>query len=249
MPLLEGIHAATSMLRADAAGYEYMLLRQEQGWLTRTTTPGSTPTRREWTDEGALLRTWTEARDVGYHPHVRPWYEGGVGLREQARQARRHGAPHPVYWTKPYKFFTTEELGISVSTPVTGAGGREFVIAFDLKLGDLSTHTRELPVGIDQGQVFVLDDEDRVLGLPKETRPLEPEALLLEPITKLADAPISRTAVLEWQRRDRTTEPFLLELGPPQRYWVGFRRVDAPDRPKMWIGVVVPESHFLADGD
>lgn len=250
MPLLRSLDTATSMLRADAAGYEYMLLRTEDlRWRTRSTVPGvKRPQIDEWTDAGEHQRTSRSERD--YDPLERPWYQGGAGLHEQAREAKRGNNPHPVHWTAPYTFFTTGEVGISVSAPAISSSGRKFVIAFDLKLGDISTFTRELPVGIEQGQVFVLDDQYRVLGLPREIRGLsreQQESVMLSPIDELRDAPVSRAAFLKWRQRRFTTEPFRLELGDDEVYWVGFRRMAADDRPKLWIGVVVPESHFLAD--
>src|SRR5690606_4636138 len=104
MPLLGSLDAATSMLRADRAGYEYMLLRTDSGWRTRSTTPGGKrPRLDEWTNGGELLRT--SSYDRAYNPHSRPWYTGGNKLRGQAEQARLGNNPHPVHWTEPYKFF------------------------------------------------------------------------------------------------------------------------------------------------
>ncbi|MFO7566912.1 MAG: serine/threonine-protein kinase [Enhygromyxa sp.] len=249
MPLLRNLDAATSMLRADAAGYEYMLLRTDEGWRTRSTHPElERPQLDEWSETGEHLRRSEYERP--YNPHERPWYKGGAGLLGRALEAKRAGDPPPVHWTAPYTFFTTREVGISVSAPAPSSSGRRFVIAFDLKLGDISTFTRQLPVGIEQGQVFVLDEHHQVLGLPRETRGLtrsEEEQVMLTPMADLRVAPVSRQAFLGWRQRRYTTEPFRLEFGPDQVYWVGFRRVAAGDRPKMWIGVVVPESHFLME--
>ncbi|KIG13723.1 serine/threonine protein kinase [Enhygromyxa salina] len=253
MPLLNGLETASSVLWADAEGNEYMLLREPSGWRTRSTVAGGEHEQRSWTARGELL---DQAPNQGppYDPHTRPWYQGGDGLREQARQAVSAAKPRPIFWTEPYRFFTTQELGISVSTPVTSASGREFVIAFDVKLDDISRITRSLPEGIERGQVFVLDEQLRVLGLPREAVPAsgDPNELLLEPITELEAAPLSRAAVLEWSELGRVSDPFVLDYVPGQlgvsdleRYWVSLRLVEREDRPKLWIGVVVPESHFL----
>jgi serine/threonine protein kinase len=248
IPLLSGVKAATSTLRADAAGYEYMLLRQSNGWHTRSTTPGTneTPagrTRTDWSRTGALEEQWLDETD--YNPLQRPWYTGGVGLRGHATASD----PEPVHWTQPYIFATTKDLGISVSAPATSPSGREFVLAFDLVLGDLSRTTSELPSGIELGQVFVLDENLQVLALPRETASLAPERrqqLLREPMSELDDAPISSAAVRQWQALGNNG-PFKLELGDgiEDNFWVGFRKIDKPHRPRVWIGVVVPESHFL----
>jgi hypothetical protein len=248
MPLLSGVKAATSTLRADAAGYEYMLLRQANGWHTRVTTPGSTDTpagrtRTDWSRAGTLEDQWLD--ETAYDPHTRPWYTGGLELRGHASDSD----PEPVYWTDPYIFATTGDLGVSVSAPATSSSGREFVLAFDLKLSDISSTTSELPRGIELGQVFVLDEKLQVLALPRETASLTPERrkkLLLAKMIDLDDAPISSAAVRKWQELGNNG-PFKLELGDgiENNFWVEFRKVDKPHRPRVWIGVVVPESHFL----
>jgi two-component system sensor histidine kinase/response regulator len=248
MPLLGNLHTATSMLRADTSGREYMLLRLDDGWRTRTTVPSAIPQIDLWADDGEHRESF--ANKDPYNPLIRPWFQGGLGLHKRAGEALRNNTPYPVYWTEPYIFFTTKESGISISAPATSVNGREFVIAFDLKIGDISTFTRELPLGSERGQVFVLDDRHRVLGFPRETKDLsraELEKLTHVPMDELREAPLSRAAFMSWRGRGHTTEPFRLEFAPNEAYWVGFRRIDAPDRPKLWIGVVVPESHFLAE--
>jgi serine/threonine protein kinase len=248
MPLLDGLEAASSVLWADAEGNEYMLLSESSGWRTRTTSSGGSREVQTWTLDGQPLELSEQTSKEPYDPHARPWYQGGAALREQAAAGGQHARTHPIFWTEPYRFFTTQELGISVSTPATSANGHELVLAFDVKLGDLSRITQRLPDGVERGQVFVLDEQLRVLGLPREASGADPSQLLLEPITELETTPISRAAVLRWQELDLPTEPFMLDhtTGPADHvpYWVSLRLVDRPDRPKMWIGVVVPESHF-----
>lgn len=248
MPVLASVPVTTSMLRADASGREYMLLRTETGWRTRTSFPGRVPVIHDW--NGEHRRLGTSEGDPTYDPHGRPWYVGGARLRGEAKRAVVAGEWPPVFWTPPYEFFTTKEPGISVSTPVTSSSGRAFVIAFDIKLADISNFTEALPNGIEQGQVFVLDDEDHLLGLPRETIdvPERRTELILTHIDELAQqAPLSHRAWTEWISRDRPTEPFRIAAGEDEFYWVEFRRIDEAHMPRMWIGVVLPESHFVND--
>ena len=250
MPVLEGVPVTTSMLRADASGREYMLLRTETGWRTRTSAPMEISILREWSRDRELLET--RAGDPDYRPHERPWYIGGAALRTKSEQALRDHLPPPVHWTEPYIFFTTREPGISVSAAATSPSGRAFVIAFDIKLGDISSFTEQLPGRIRQGQVFVIDEHDRLLGLPRETidLPERHRELILQPIAELAEqAPRSHRAWSEWDRRGRSLEPFRIAMAggedEDEHYWVDFRHVDRPDRPQMWIAVILPESHFV----
>ncbi|MFV8751952.1 protein kinase domain-containing protein [Nannocystaceae bacterium ST9] len=246
MPVLEGIEVSTSMLRADAEGHEYMLLRTETGWRTRTSAPERTPVLRDWNRERRLIGV--SEGDPAYDPHRRPWYIGGAALRERAEQARREDSPPPVHWTAPYIFFTTKEPGISVSTPAPSPTGRQFVIAFDIKLADISEFTEQLPRNIAQGQVFVLSDDERLLGLPREaiTRPEDRRELILEPLGEIGErVPRSHQAWREWVERGRSEEPFRIARGEDEVYWVDFHRIEQPGLPHMWIGVVLPESHFV----
>lgn len=241
MPLLASVDAITSTLRADSHGREYMLLERPDGWRTRTTKPDAPRELRDWSATGEQIDLWYD--HAPYDPHERPWYIGGAAL---------HGQPGAgVFWTEPYEFFTTREIGISVSAPVTSVNGRMFVLAFDIKLGDLTRATGELLDGVAEGQVFVLGEKLELLALPRELGTLEPaarEQLLLEPLAEFdRQAPVSSAAVRAWQARG-DDGPFQLELGPRElggdaarTFWVRFRQIDRPDRPKMWIGVVVPE--------
>ena len=85
MPLLGNLHTATSMLRADTSGREYMLLRQDDGWRTRTTVPGEIPQIDLWTDDGEHRESF--ANKDPYNPLIRPWFQGGLGLYTRAREA------------------------------------------------------------------------------------------------------------------------------------------------------------------
>jgi serine/threonine protein kinase len=244
IPLLHGLETATSALRADTAGNEYMLSRERDGWRTRMTAPVGDHlvyTLGRWTPAGELLAE-ERTDDLGYDPEAKLWYIGGAELRGQAPPNK--GEPQPVFWTPPYRS-TTNGLGISISAPAASPSGREFVLAFDVELGGLSSITGNLP----RGQVFVLDERLQVLALPRETNELSLERrneLLLTPMIELEDAPISSAAVREWQNRGNDG-PFELELGDASddKYWAYFRKVDKPRRPRVWIGVIVPESHVL----
>ena len=248
MPLLGGLDAASSMLYADALGNEYMLLHHEDGsWETRVTVAGASSMRHSWDAEGRPGEQRSDSQL--YDPLGRPWYIGGASLRGAARQAREQGRPMPVFWTAPYAFFTTQEVGISVSAPTTDGQGHDEVLAFDLLLGDLSRQTSGMPEGMEAGQVFVLDEQLRVLGLPRETAGLSSEArqaLTLTDMAKLDAAPLSSGAFRAWQEQHGDAGgPVRFDHEDGETYWVGMRLLDDPALPALWIGVIVPESHFL----
>jgi hypothetical protein len=132
VPILEQSPRVASMLIANEAGDEYLLLRGNTGWVTRASdaerTPG-TVTWRHWADIDSLLEQWDEPSD--YDPHERPWYRNAVGQGDRARDG--------IFWTSPYRFFTTGELGITLSRPfrVPPPDGALHVAGFDVTVSDM----------------------------------------------------------------------------------------------------------------
>lgn len=232
LPQIARFPVISSILRADEAGHEYMLLRMDQGWQVRVTQPGTSTVFQRISDDGRVERTWTEQLD--YNPHTRPWYRG----------ARALGNTEDVYWTEPYTFYTTKQPGLTASTLVTSPKGREFVIGVDTTLTDLSAFTMSMP-DTEHGKVFVVSDESKVIGLPRDPRFESEQAKLNAVLTAIEDLdePISAAAWQHWQRDGKPDTPFRFELDG-QAWWSGFRRFGLGGERPLWIGVVLPEADF-----
>lgn len=84
-----------------------------------------------------------------FDPRTRPWYQ----------QARETGE---LRLTDPYVFFTTGEVGLSMSLP-SKAG--DAVIGLDAALGDLATELRDMRM-TPGSQVAVVDADGRILAYP-----------------------------------------------------------------------------------
>jgi adenylate cyclase len=166
----------------------------------------------------------------------------------------------PVHYTAPYTFFTTKDPGITLSTayPIGDTGGageegatdaRRQVVAFDVLLTDISRFTTALAVSR-RGKAFVLTDDGRTVGLPRDARFSDEGGLaaikahVLRPPAKLG-IPAVAAATRHWRRRGKPTTPFAFELRGEQ-WWAGFHRYAlGPDR-ALWIAVTVPEGDFAA---
>ncbi|NVB39464.1 serine/threonine protein kinase [Pseudenhygromyxa sp. WMMC2535] len=114
----------------------------------------------------------------------------------------------------------------------------------------LTASSAALPRGVARGQVFVFDASARVLGLPREVPENDRAALLADPprIQSLDQAPLSQAAHREWVERGRPEAVFRVELNARAGYWVGVRRLASAGDPGLWVGVVVPEDHFVPPG-
>jgi hypothetical protein len=169
MPILQEVTQISAARVADGAGREYMLVRTDQGWLTRLTDPQGWAQRARWTrwaGPGEALESWQDTLD--YDPRTRPWFRGAVDSGPQST----------AFWTSPYRSFTTKEPGVTVASrwPQPSQQGGFRVLAFDLRLSAISTLTQGLAPG-DHVQAFVLSREGRIIGLRGDAQLRSPASI------------------------------------------------------------------------
>ncbi|MCB9629629.1 MAG: protein kinase [Sandaracinaceae bacterium] len=156
LPLLRHTSAVSSMLVATEAGDEYMLLLHPDGGFENRIVRIADPAfgvhhneRIEYDPSGNELRRRVE--ELTYDPRERPWFRGALSQ------------PDGAHWTAPYTFQTTREPGITVSR-VANAPGERVIVAFDVKLLDLSRFTSAIRLK-EQGWAAVTLGHE-VIGLP-----------------------------------------------------------------------------------
>ena len=91
-----------------------------------------------------------------FDPRTRPWYTEAVQTRTQIL-------------TAPYVFFTTQEVGVTLSQPSEGGGA---VLGLDVALTDLGREIDSLRL-IHRTEIAVLDKEHHVLAYPDMSRVLQ----------------------------------------------------------------------------
>jgi|GEM_PF-1882662 len=245
VPMIEGYPVISAVMRADETGREFLLMREDDGWMTRTTIPGE-PTRfQKLSPSGAELERWEET--LAYDSKTRPWYVGAAALRD-AHSKGDLSAEDAIAWTEPYTFFTRQEPGITASLPVSSPAGRRFVVAVDVLLSDLSTYTMNM-ADSELGKVFIVADDDRLVALPRVPDLVDAEArrkAALTPVGELSD-PVPAAAVEEWRSRGSENDRRLRVMAEGQPWWAGFRRFTLGMERTFWIGVVLPERDFVVD--
>ncbi|MGI9335133.1 MAG: serine/threonine protein kinase, partial [Gammaproteobacteria bacterium] len=208
-----------------------------------------------WSD----LRTQVgeeEWQTLDYNPHTRPWYRGAVGLLEelssspeyaQGDDSDAHGHRLPKFWTKPYTFFTSQEPGITAAGAWKDEQGKVTVFGMDVLLLDISRFTTDLQVG-ENGFAFVLDEDDRLVGLPRHAQYEEPAALRSSVLTpsSLSGTPALEQVVFDWQARGRPRADVFSLDAPGGRWWAAMRTHALGASQSIYIGVAIPESDFLA---
>ena len=166
VPMLERSRQVSSILLANSDGEEYLLLRLPDRWenrLVRADEWGTRTLSRQWQRGSSDVQESWKEKD--YDPRDRPWFQGA--LREKEGEA---------HWTEPYQLFTTKEIGITTSVRWRSGDGKDYVVAFDCLLKDISSFTRSVSVG-DSGTAAVLTRGGHVVGLPKDERFEDPAAI------------------------------------------------------------------------
>lgn len=249
VPLMQQYPQVSSLLVADSRGREHMILRLGHLWKNRQT-------RRDLWDDRTRWLEWSDTEPepvpvwkiLNYDPRVRPWYQGAIGTRRSTEKLPLSpDVAQQVHWTKPYTFFTTRDPGITASITFDRGDGLDHVVGFDVLLRDISTFTMSLQVR-EHGVVFVLTDDGRVIGLPRNARYMKPKeraATLLKSPDAL-NVPVVSAAV------QALTDEQVLSSSRPQRFrsggeawWGEIKKFPLSANRTLSIIVVVPESDLL----
>jgi serine phosphatase RsbU (regulator of sigma subunit) len=248
VPLMLQYPQISSLLVADSRGREHMVLHVGNTWKNRQTRRdvwGDHTHWLEWTDtEPEPVASW---KRLDYEPRVRPWYQGAVGSRQtEAGFPFSTDIPQQVHWTKPYTFFTTKDPGITASVTFDLGDGLDHVVGFDVLLRDISMFTMSLQVR-KHGLVFVLTDDGRIIGLPRDVRytNLKERSAALLKLPNALGVPVVSDAVQALTQRP-------LNPARPQRFhssgepwWGELKKFPLAANRTLSIVVVVPESDLL----
>lgn len=242
VPVLKNYHQISSMLVANTAGNEYMLLREDSTWLNRIVRWDNdiqSIKRYRWKYNERMkavsFDSWIDTKK--YDPRERPWFQGGLKSPD-----------NELSWTQPYVFFTTKDPGITVSANWKSASSDNvFVIAFDILLIDLSAYTTGLEIG-KNGKAFILTSDNKIIGLPRDKRFINTDSLkkfVLSGYESLGIEELTR-AVQQWGQKDKTDSPFRYEV-ENKDWWAGIHPFRLGSDNMFYIGVIVPEEDFMSE--
>jgi len=255
----------SSVIIADTQGNECMLLQNHDQWLLRQRIQNHETTFRfsQWTnaDTAPQPRPATE-RELKYHPNNRPWFIGAMKkIPAPSDSADPDQTISQIFWTEPYRFFTTNEPGITVSVPFRGPEGKQYVLAFDIMLDQIQQFAEKIKV-LDKGDVFILSsktetylnpDDHRLIGFSRNGRcgqSLDPQQVLLQPPQAIQHVPFFRDARAAFA--DITPEQFKNSM-PIVRFqcdniqWWGVAKPYQFEKNDfMWTFVMVPESDIIS---
>ncbi len=234
VPILEQYPFVTSTMIASEHGREYMLLREEGGWLTRATDADGEPGHvhwRRWSSDVSLMEDWWE--DTDYDPRRRPWY------REATQNADRDAGE--IHWTGPYVFLTTKQIGVTLSKPwwAPGEDAGDHVVGVDVPLEAVVT-VADTFLTREGGRSFLLNRDGWVMtGERGGTVGADSTVGLRKPDGFEAD-------VLDaWRGSGAGLARQFKFTSGGDSWWVDVRPVELDSTPP-WLAVIVPEASFAA---
>ncbi len=205
----------------ENAAFLLQSIAQEKG-------PG-TPLVGRWSFYDAQLKLLSTALRPEYQfdPRTRPWYQEAQHRRAQIL-------------TAPYLFFTTQELGITLSQP--SAEGTA-VLGLDVALSDLSREIGDLRP-VPRTEIAVLDKDNRVLAYPDMSRVLRLDGgqLSMRPLSELGVPSLLALHQLGVQ----PGKPLRFEVGGEE--WLGQVQPLQSVRWRDWqLVMAIPTAQLLSD--
>ncbi len=139
----------------EAGGFVYVMRTNESDEfrtkIVRNDAAGRT-TELIWRDPSfAVVRKQFDPSDT-FDPRTRPWYKNAKASRS-------------TNWTDPYIFFSSQQPGISVSSPILSEGVLKGVIGIDIEISTISNFLSQLEIS-DNGSALILNKNGDVIAHP-----------------------------------------------------------------------------------
>jgi len=197
MPVLQHRSDISAVIVADGRGKAALLTRTpDGGWQNRLTDRAAWGKRQHWRTWGGDSQVVTdEWREVDFDPLQRPWHVGAMRIEQEGE----------VHWTAPYVFFELKDPGITASAKWRDVhSGETFVIAFDVRLIDLSRFTSSLKIG-ESGRTALLSQDGRLVGVPLDSSIRNDDDIKRAVLKTPAEAGFEKiaAALTHWERGGR----------------------------------------------
>jgi tRNA A-37 threonylcarbamoyl transferase component Bud32 len=232
-PFLLNHEILDSINLADDRGNELVVIRKDGEFLVRQVAADTSEAVWQRRVDDKVVEEWTRQQTVP--PSARPWFQGAMS-----------SGPGDNFWTRPYRFLTTEEPGVSVSTRWSGTGGGTMVAAFNITLAGISEFTTARRPSAN-GLMVVFGPDNKVLGLPPGKRFEDRTDMLsavLSPVSELGE-PSLTAAIAAWEARERAPGVFRFRTPDNAVWWAGIEKIQLGNTHWVWSAVMIPNSDFL----
>ena len=245
LPLMQLFPDMSSLQVANARGDGFLIIRLESGQMrNRVVSRERWGTQTLWFDLDQAGRPKSpEWKDVDYEPRTRAWYVGLQSLPDLE-----------VFWTEPYLFFTTKDLGITASVK-WNSQGLDYVFAVDILLASITDFTRRDSTQLTRhSQTAVYTQDWQVVGLPRHEKFQDPEAIRRAFLLSVDDIQIPELmAAVQKANGNEAISQQIKESGKTifsyecrgETWWAGVTSYPLGKMRHLWIGILVPNNDLL----
>ncbi|MCP4077170.1 MAG: HD domain-containing protein [Gammaproteobacteria bacterium] len=192
-----------------------------------------------WRDQKFNSVTKRLDTEDNYDPRIRPWY----------LKALKHKR---MVWTEPYIFFSSQQPGVTISSPVFETGldhSISGVVGVDIEISQISSFLSSLKIGL-HGSAFIIDTHGQVLAHPdaSKIKRKNNDQTTFNLITEIDD-PIARAAFRSLQLP--LSQTYILDTKTFTQFIhdkINYQAVFTPFQQHQWpwiIGIYVPENDYL----
>jgi adenylate cyclase len=245
LPVMQLFPEMSSLQVANARGDGLMIIRLEAGRIrNRVVSRERWGTRTLWFEVDREGRPQSpEWREVDYEPRSRTWYTGLKDLPDEE-----------VYWTEPYIFFTTRELGITASVKWQDRG-MEYVFATDILLTSITDFTQRDTTQLSKhSQTAVYTQDWRVVGLPRDKKFRDQESIrraLLLPIDEMQIPELKGAVRIAEGNKEisgaikKSGKAIFSYESQGATWWAGVNLYPLGEKRHLRIGILVPNNDLL----
>ena len=152
-------------------------------------------------------------------------------------------SPESIHWTKPYKFITTNKVGLTASVGWKDKDQQNtYVAAFDIRLDDLYRYVSSLKI-TPNAQVMIIGNDGLVMV---DTDANDPELQIGFTSPKELADPAASQALLSWEKQGRGQMEHLEYKSRGRAWWAGFTPLQ-PGISSAYIAVMIPESDLVGN--
>jgi adenylate cyclase len=245
MPRLLQLPEISSVQVATSVGDGFLILELPLGHFRNRVV-----SRERWKSQ----TLWFKVSKQGYTSSPQ-WQTLDYDPRKRAWYTDLEGRPDgEVYWTAPYVFYTTKDLGITASVKWHDAG-LTYVIMYDVLLTAITDFTQADTHQLSKNsQIAIFTDTWRVLGLPRHEKFSSPEDIrqaFLRPVSELgtpefaaAVAKARKVKAVSRALKERQSAIFPFTLRG-ENWWAGVSPYPLGKARHLWIAILVPNDDLL----
>ncbi len=238
IPVLINNEQLKSMAVANEKGKEFDILRGDSPYYWRTRLINPQKDLKEYWSQYRVDEEYKIIKDTSWlameaeNPIERPWFQGALNAIDNKT----------LYWTAPYEFSTTGQIGITVSTGWQGESEESWKLtAFDLSIEYLNNFTQAIRPSVNGLIMIVTGDHQQVVGMPpsddkKDTR--------LNQILTLDEVPYPQ--LKEVLRMGQRTKPVNFRIDG-ESWWGASRQFFLSAEQSYEVVIALPEGDFLAE--